>query len=351
MEQSPQNSFGKGKLIFFAISFFIAAGAGGGWFYYYSRLQDIAPFPPQGTRPAAKLSVQPQTSVAPAAASTPPAILQSNNAQEQVLFHVGMDPLAEFREDLQKAVVTALGRAFPDLENVLSSRASRARNRADPTYPRMAVQVLDEAERVPADQRPAYFLAAELVAQDISCPFEDKAGCEQLRTDFARRGLSLDGAALGGVYVYAHDLLRRLWRDYPATDWGQRAFVLLLDRGWDTSPTCQKGRDQRKEVIRQGEAFLQQWPNSRDRATVTDLVGEAYASWWSGDEPSDDALPSSIPRKQEGAEEARIKAIGYFEQVVQLTPGTKLSEFAQQVLQPLRDKQDLDNYRFICIYD
>jgi hypothetical protein len=350
MEQSPQNSFGKGTLIFLAVSFFIAAGAGGGWFYY-SRLQDIPPFPLQKTRPVAKLSVQPQASVAPATASTPPAISQSNIAHEQVRFHVGMDPLAEFREDLQKAVATALGGAFPDLKSVLGSRASRASNRADPTYRRMALQILDEAERVPADQRPGYFLAAELVAQDISCPFEDKAGCEQLRTDFARRGLSLDGAALGGVYVYAHDLLWRLWRDYPATDWGQRAFVLLLDRGWDTSPTCQKGADQRKEVIRQGEAFLKQWSNSRYRAAVTDLVGEAYGSWWSGDEPSDDAPPSPIPPKQEGAEEARITAIGYFEQVVQLAPGTKLSEFAQQALQSLRDKQDLDNYRFICIYD
>jgi hypothetical protein len=58
------------------------------------------------------------------------------------------------------------------------------------------------------------------------------------------------------------------------------------------------------------------------------------------------------PKKfHEGAEEARIKAIGYFEQVLQLAPGTKLSEFAQQVLPPLREQQVLDNYRFFCVYD
>lgn len=350
MGQSRQNRFWNAKLIFFATSPFLAVAACGG-FYYYSRLKDVPPFPMQPIRPATKFSVQAQATGAPSAPSTPPAISQPNNAPEKVRFHVGTDPLAEFREDLQKAVVTELRPTFPDLQNVLRSGRSRASNSADPTNRRVALQLLDAAEKGPADQRPAYLFAAELVAEDLWCPFEDKAGCDQLRSEFTQRGLSLDGAALGGVYVYAHDILWRLWRDYPGTDWGQGAFVLLLDYGWDTSPTCQKGGDQRKEVIRQGEAFLRQWPNSRYRGAVTDLVGEAYASWWSGDEPSDEAPPGWVLPKPEGAEEARIKAIGYFEQVVQLAPGTRLSEFAKQILEPLRAKQDLDNYRFICVYD
>ena len=54
---------------------------------------------------------------------------------------------------------------------------------------------------------------------------------------------------------------------------------------------------------------------------------------------------------EEGAEAARIKAIGYFEEVVQLAPGTSLSGFALEVLPPLRETQILDNYRFFCVYD
>ena len=54
---------------------------------------------------------------------------------------------------------------------------------------------------------------------------------------------------------------------------------------------------------------------------------------------------------QEGAEAARTKAIGYFEEVLQLAPGTEFSRFALEVLPPLREKQILDNYRFYCVYD
>jgi hypothetical protein len=46
-----------------------------------------------------------------------------------------------------------------------------------------------------------------------------------------------------------------------------------------------------------------------------------------------------------------MKAIGYFEEVVQLAPGTSFSRYALEVLPPLRDRQILDNYRFYCVYD
>jgi hypothetical protein len=178
--------------------------------------------------------------------------------------------------------------------------------------------------------------------------------CGGLRKDLARLGITLKNDELGGGLYYPHDLLWRIWRDYPETPWGERAFVFILDHGWDTSATCEKGEDQTREVIRQGEAFLQQRAHSPYRGAVTLLVAEAYASWWSlSNEPAVSDMSAYVdPNKfQEGAEEARIKAIGYFEQVPQLAPGTKLSEFAQQVLPPLRKQQVLDNYRFFCVYD
>jgi hypothetical protein len=154
--------------------------------------------------------------------------------------------------------------------------------------------------------------------------------------------------------IYRHDLLWRLWRDYPATDWGERAFVLLLDSGWDTSSICEKGEDQTREVIRQGESFLRERPSSPYRGVVTLLVAEAYASWWSlGNEPTGSDMSAYVDRKQfeEGAEAARIKAISSFEEVLQLAPGTGFSKFALEVLPPLRDRQILDNHRFYCVYD
>ena len=56
-------------------------------------------------------------------------------------------------------------------------------------------------------------------------------------------------------------------------------------------------------------------------------------------------------RYNEGAEQARLKAISYVEQVVRLAAGTKFAEYAHQILPPLRAKQIQNSYKFFCVYD
>jgi len=120
-----------------------------------------------------------------------------------------------------------------------------------------------------------------------------------------------------------------VWQDYPETDWGERAFVLLLERAWDTWPGCSKGSDQFREVIQHGEA---------------------YATWWSlsKDVPSDYVDPNQY---QIGSEEALQKSLAYFEQVIQISPGTSLADYAAQVLSGLRERKVIDPYWFYCVYD
>jgi hypothetical protein len=262
----------------------------------------------------------------------------------------------ELRLDFKNSVLGELAPAFPQLQAALNDREE---NRNDRPYQQVFFQLLAAAEKAPPDQRPAMLFAADLVGEHLGCDTSGERNqletvCGGLRNDLARYHITLKNDELGAGLYYPHDLLWRIWQDYPATDWGERAFVLLLDRGWDTSSTCEKGEDQTREVIRQGESFLQQRPGSPYRGAVTLLVAEAYASWWSlSNEPAGSDMSAYVDLKQfqVGAEEARIKAIGDFEQVLQLAPGTKLSEFAQQVLPPLREKQVLDNYRFFCVYD
>jgi hypothetical protein len=294
---------------------------------------------------------------APQPSATPSAVTDSepssppSDVRDRARFHAERDPIEEFRQDANNTVLRELGPGFPELPSVLSVQTTISN---DARYRRVVFQLLDAAKDTPADRRPAMLFAADEVAQGIWCAFENKAECDQLRVDFARYQLTLAGAGLGGVFIYPHDLLWRLWRDYPETEWGERAFVLLLNEGWDTSGTCQKGAEQFREVIQQGESFLKQRARSPQRGMVTLLVAEAYASWWSlsnerkGSGMSDYVDPK---RYEEGAEEARIKAIAYFEEVLQLTPETGVSRFALEVLPPLRDKQVLDNYRFYCVYD
>jgi hypothetical protein len=192
------------------------------------------------------------------------------------------------------------------------------------------------------------------VAQEIWCPSETKGQCDLVRGEFTQHKMNLAHSELGGVFYYQRDLLWRIWQQYPSTDWGERTFILLLNQGWDTSGNCAKGSDQFREVIRQGESFLLQRTTSSHREDVILLVGQAYATWWSlSNETGSGGASDYVDPKRyhEGAEQARLKAIGYFEQVAQLAPETKFAEYAHLILPALRNQQIQTTYKFFCVYD
>jgi hypothetical protein len=266
-------------------------------------------------------------------------------------FEISLDPMQEFQQELRKALLHDLVPAFPELPKFLGDPMAKS---PDSAHERFAFQLIDAAGNAASDQRPAILLAADLVANDVWCPSENKERCNQLRSQFALHKLSLEYSELGGGFYYQRDLLWRVWQQYPETDWGERAFVVLLELGWDTSNTCAKGSEQFREVIRQGESFLHQRPASPHRAAVLLLVGQAYATWWSlSNEPADSPMADYVDPKRynEGAEQSRLKAIRYFEEVAQLAPETKFAEYARQILPALRAKQIQDTYKFFCVYD
>lgn len=107
-------------------------------------------------------------------------------------------------------------------------------------------------------------------------------------------------------------------------------------------------------MIRQGESFLQQHSNGPYREFVVQLVGQAYATWSSlSNAPTSDVADYVDPKLyKEGSEQARLKAIGSFEQILRLSPRTLLGEYARQILPTLRQQQvTVDGYRFFCVYD
>jgi len=216
------------------IGFSVAAVSAGGWFYYYSRLLDVPPPPeirPQRLRVEARIRLTPQASNALSAGTPSGPLTSPKQAPESPRFYTTLNPMEEFHHDLNKAVLRELGSAFPELQTVLGVQTTKTN---DPNYRRSVFQLLDAAEKMPADQQPAIFFAADLVAQEIWCAMEDKAVCDHLRNELARYQLSLQGAGLGGVFVYSHDLLWRLWRDYPATErsrGSERLFFFLTMDG------------------------------------------------------------------------------------------------------------------------
>jgi hypothetical protein len=354
MQQHAHKNPWKTTLVIVAFVFLTTALSIASWFYRYSRLQEVPPPSAQAlraTRPVARVMADPQAAMAPVT-GTPG---QSRSLPEQIparpRFEISLDPLQEFQQDLRTALLLDLVPAFPELPKFLGDPMAQS---PDPARERFAFQLIDSVENGQADQRPAILLAADLVADEIWCPSENKEQCNQLRSQFAQHKLTLEYSELGGGLYYQRDLLWRVWREYPETDWGEKAFVVLLELGWDTSRTCANGSEQFREVMRQGESFLQQRPTSPYRAAILLLVGQAYATWWSlSNETPDSPMADYVDRKQynEGAEPSRLKAISYFEQVEQLAPETKFAEYAHQILPALRKQQIQTTYKFFCVYD
>jgi hypothetical protein len=356
MQQLTHKNPWKTVFIIVAFAFLTTVLGIAGWFYRYSRLHEVPPPSARATRPVARIMVAPLAAMAPDT-GTPgkspsfpePSLPEQIPARE--MFEISLDPMQEFQEDLRKTLRRDLVPAFPELPKFLGDPLAQS---PDPARERFVFQLIDAVETAPADQRPAILLAADLVADEIWCPSENKQQCDQLRSQFAQHRLRLEYVELGEGFFYQRDLLWRVWQQYPETDWGERAFVVLLGLGWDTSRTCAKGSEQFREMIRQGESFLQQQPTSPERAEVSFLTGQAYATWWSlGNEPADSPMADYVDPKRynEGAEQARLKAISYFEKVVQLAPETKFAEYAHQILPALRNQQIQNTYKFFCVYD
>ena len=359
MEQPSSTTRWKTRLIFAAVAVLPVATGAGSWFYYHFRLNDLPPFqakPLPPVRPIAAIVIAPQASAIPSTGASSEPSASTINAPENSRVRIERDPMDQFRRDTKLLALAELSSTFPDLQTVLQEQDE---NGSSPRDRQVIFQLLDAAKTSSADRRPTLLFAADMVASRLACDtFNTRPGpnadCAHLQADFSRYGLTLKYEELGGGMFYPHDLLWRIWAEYPQTPWGERTFVLLLDLGWDTSGTCEKGGDQTREVIRRGESFLQQRPKSPYQGLVTLLVAEAYASWWSlsnqpvGSDMSDYVDPKQF---QEGADGARIKAIVYFEEVLHLAPRTELTKFADQVLPPLRDRQILHNHRFFCVYD
>ena len=346
-------------IVFGSLAALMILGAGG-HFYYNWRLADVPPLPkvkPMAIHAEAGITLAPPSAAnSHAALDTQQATRSAETGEatgqggERSAFLAPENPMDDFHRQWNNEILRDLEPSFPGLHNLLGV----ARNGSNDLEYRHAVyRLLDAAETAPPGQRPELMFAAEDLAKQIVCEMEDQAACEQLRKEFARYQLTLRGAELCVVFVYSHDLLWRLWRTYPQSEWGERAFVLLQEYGWDTSPACEQGTDQFREVIRRGEEFLAQRPNSAQREAVRLLVAEAYATWWSLSRETRPGMADYVDAKryQADADEARIKAIDILEELAQHAPGTNTKEYAQQVAAALRKKAALDYYRFFCIYD
>ncbi len=148
-----------------------------------------------------------------------------------------------------------------------------------------------------------------------------------------------------------HDLLQKVWRDYPNTAWGGEAFLLFESMGWDSSGMCEAGSDQFRTVIANAEKFLADHPASPHRLDVTLAKGMAYETWWSLSRarPGDDYVEAA--KYRDGAAAARQKAIGIYEQIAKIAPDGAEAAYSRRRVPRLKLGIDTGQRAFFCIYD
>ncbi len=231
-----------------------------------------------------------------------------------------------------------------------------------------ALGLLGVASRSLMDERAMLFLAANgLVTKLSNLLWEvdsrgdnrEAADVGSIRTQLAKFGVILGGNLHDGGLAYNQDLVWRVWREFPGSQAGQLAFLELQQRGWYTGqgPGCPANPDLFHDVIKHGEAFLEQHPTTPFRKEVLFTLAVANESWWSvAHAPADDAWVSAVPypRKhlnKEQAAAARERAIDYYQQIVKLAPDSPEAASAGRRLPRLKLGLDTGQRRFFCSYD
>jgi hypothetical protein len=221
------------------------------------------------------------------------------------------------------------------------------------------LRLLTAGKISPAARQPVLLLAADRLAWRLPWVLsKDKSQSthwQEWRTQLAGLGVTyeyeqtFDGPEENS-WIYTGTLLRRVWTEYPETDWGERAFVMLLGHGWGAGVGCAHGSDVFRQVIQQGLPFLEKRPNSPYQLDVQLAVAQAYETWWSlSQAPTDQEDSGANPQEyKEGAETARQQVIARYQHLLQSAPQSDQAAYARRVLPRLKQTIDTGQRRFYC---
>ena len=243
--------------------------------------------------------------------------------------------------DLQ--LVRELRATFPRLKALLAA------DQPDQEQVRATLmRLLDSIPDSPSERQPVLLLAADRLAAGLWVGWQPASSWKPQRKQLPGYQLTYEWVPRQARWAYMRDLQRRVWENYADTEWGELTFVLLTNQGWDTSSTCANGRDQFREVIQRGEEFLAARPESPHRMEVVFALAQAYETWFSLSQASGS---EGGPSYREGADEARAKAVAYYNQVVQAAPKSEQAAYVQQRLSRLKLSLDTNQRRFYCVYN
>ena len=175
----------------------------------------------------------------------------------------------------------------------------------------------------------------------------------QVRRQLAAYGLRYIGMGHeSGDLEYDRSLLRRAWKEFPETPWGQRAFLTLQKIGCSIPDSGCRGPNCFRTVIEQGEKFLREYPETPFRKEQIYHLALAYETWWSLSqaEPGDPTAEGAQIDKA-SAERARRKAIDLYEELTRIAPESPEARAGQLVLPRLKLGLGTGERMFFCFSD
>jgi hypothetical protein len=360
-EPKPDGKFSfrlAGKLAIAALSLcLLGLGAAEYWTRRYAELPPPRALQARSLVPRAAIRLDSTAATAPQGATQQPAAAEEHKGSPSEL--LGPDYYAKLacyehpKTQVEQKLIAKLGADYPGLSEILKVNDA-------PQDPQIIRQLLDKllasAKSAAPEKKPTLFLAADAMAARLPWPSVVPPNPELQRqfNDLAAEGLTFTWVEIDGGWTYENNLLRRLWREYPASEEGGDAFVLLLRQGWDAGPCCKTGLSSFRRVIEQGEAFLSTRANSPHRQDVVFLVAQAYETWWSlslvPEENREEGDPSPEAYRA-GAAAAREKAIGYYSEIVAANPDGVEANCSRKPLALLKANEDTRQRRFYCYCD
>jgi len=251
-----------------------------------------------------------------------------------------------------------LGELYPASED--RPKTEQERRKAERETRAALLKLMAQAKEGDRNRRAAVLVAADrlaarlavllVVGADVSgsehIPVHEAENSERVRRQLASHGIRYGGMLHHGEGLeYDHSLLRRAWKEFPETQWGQRAFVLLQELLCSLPENSCKGPNCFRTVIEEGKAFLPQYPDTVFRREVIYHMAVANDTWWSlsqaktGEEA--DVDPAS-------GERARQRAIQLYEQLLQMDPDSAEARIGSMALPRLKLKLDTGERKFFC---
>ncbi len=171
-------------------------------------------------------------------------------------------------------------------------------------------------------RRAAMLVAADDLTVRLGGLLVNAPDADRVRQRLVSNGIHYFGPGhYSGEFEYDRFLLRRAWREFPERAWGQRAFLMLQQASCEVPDFG--GLESFRGVIRQGEKFLSENPETSFRKEQLYFLAVANETEWSLSKAAPgDPTAEGAHVDRASAERARERAIALYEELIRTAPGS-----------------------------